>query len=66
MDIFDYIKAANFFPKFCPSVSNWKGKMRGKNTRGTPVEWTEEDRTAIVAGVKKFTADLEKRPTWDI
>jgi len=27
--IFNYIKAVNFFPQYCPKIKNWKHKLRG-------------------------------------
>lgn len=56
--IFDYIKAAQFFPKYCPDIINWKHKLRGKNGRGNPVEFTDQENRKIKSGLKKLFKDL--------
>lgn len=54
MKLFDYFKANNFFPQFCPNVKNYKGKMRGKNTKGAPLEFTPQDVIDITAGIEAW------------
>lgn len=58
--IFNYIKAKNFFPKYAPSVVDWKKKMSGKNGRGNPVDFSTADNKAIKAGLKQLFKDICK------
>lgn len=58
--IFNYIKAAKFFPQYAPSVTDWKKKMTGKNGRGNPIEFSAADKAAIKIGIKKLASDLIK------
>ena len=48
-EIFNYIKAAKFFPKYAPKVTNWKNKCRGKNGKGQPLDFTPADRKEILS-----------------
>lgn len=57
--IFDYIKADQFFPKYCPKIKSYKHKMRGLNGRGNPTEFSEEELRMIQAGLKKLAKDLQ-------
>ena len=56
--IFNYIKAAKFFPKYAPEVKDWKKKLTGKNGRGNFIEFSVSDNKAIKAGVKVMTKEL--------
>ena len=56
--IFNYIKAAAFFPTYAPGVKDWRKKMTGKNGRGNPVSFSQADNTAIKAGLKKLFKDI--------
>ena len=59
-EIFNYIKAAKFFPKYAPKVTNWKNKCRGKNGKGQPLDFTPADRKAILSGLKQLFNDIKK------
>jgi hypothetical protein len=50
--VFQFIKADQFFPKYCPSIKSYKHKIRGKNGRGNPVEFSTEERKQIKAGLR--------------
>lgn len=50
--ILKYIKGANFFPVFAPGVTNWTHKMRGKDGRGNPLSFTDQDLDQIRAGIQ--------------
>jgi len=52
--IWDYIKAANFFPAYCPEIKDWKKKMTGKNGRGNPLDFTKEEKRLIKEGLKRL------------
>ncbi len=57
-DIFKYIKAAQFFPAYAPQVRDWKKKLSGKNGRGNPTGFTDDDRTAIRDGLQDLIKSL--------
>lgn len=59
-NVFDYIVAQNFFRDYCPEVKSHKFKMRGTNSRGNPVEFSDQDRAEIKRGLKKLFKDLDK------
>jgi len=52
--IWNYIKAANFFPEYCPEIKDWKKKMTGKNGRGNPLDFTKEEKRLINKALKKL------------
>lgn len=56
--IWKYIKADQFFPVYCPDITNWKRKISGKNGRGNPLEFNEEEKKHIKKGLKQFFADF--------
>lgn len=56
--IFTYIKAARFFPKYAPSVRDFKRKLSGKNSNGNPIQLTEADKVAVRKGLVKLFKDL--------
>ena len=58
MQIFNFIKAKHFFPQYAPSVKDWRKKMTGKNGRGNPIEFTEEDKKKISTGISQMTKDF--------
>lgn len=57
--IFDYIKAKTFFPKYAPTVINWRNKMAKKSGRGKPLDFSEEDKQEIKKGLQKLLKDLQ-------
>lgn len=59
-DIWTYIKAEKFFPKYCPEIKSHRHKIRGKNGRGNPVEFTEVEKREIKKGLKKMAAEIQK------
>jgi hypothetical protein len=58
--IWKFIKADQFFPKYCPHIKSYKHKIRGKNGRGNPVEFTEEEKKQIRTGLKHLLKDILK------
>jgi len=56
--IFNFIKAANFFPQYCPEIKDWKKKMTGRNGRGNPLSFSPADNKAIKAGLKQLFKDI--------
>lgn len=60
MDKWHYIKADRFFRELAPKIRNYKHKLRGKNGRGNPIEFTEQDNAQIVKGLEKLIRILKK------
>ena len=56
--IWTYIKADSFFRDYLPRIKNYKHKIRGKNGRGNPVEFTDQEKKEINAAVKKMVKDI--------
>lgn len=57
--IWGYIKASKFFPKYCPSIRDWKKKMTGKNGRGNPKIFSNTEKAEITKGLTKLFSDLK-------
>lgn len=60
---FKYIKAIHFLPDYCgithtPYVQH---KIRGIDGNGKEIEFTDDEKKKIRAGVKKLSADLQKK-----
>lgn len=60
MKIWHHVIGKTFFPKYAPKVKNYQHKMRGKNGRGNPVDFSEEDVKHIMKGIDKMYKDLKK------
>jgi len=56
--IFSYIKADQFFPKYCPEIKSYKHKIRGLNGRGNPVYFSADEQKQIRKGLKMLLKDL--------
>lgn len=56
--IFQFIKADQFFPAYLPHIKNYKHKIRGKNGRGNPIEFTEAELKDIKKALKQLIKDL--------
>lgn len=56
--IWNYIKADKFFPQYCPQIKSYKHKIRGKNGRGNPVEFSPEETKEIWQALQTLTTDL--------
>lgn len=55
---FNYIKADTFFPKYLPHIKCYKHKIRGKNGRGNPVDFSAAEKAEIKAAIKKMAKEL--------
>ncbi|MGN6440209.1 MAG: hypothetical protein ACTHMM_27025 [Agriterribacter sp.] len=53
-----YIKAEPFFADFLPEIKNYKQKISGKNTRGNPLDFSDDEKRTIAKAIKRLTADL--------
>jgi hypothetical protein len=58
MKAFKFIKAAQFFPKYCPGIVDYKRKLSGRNSRGNKLNFSAEEVRIIKAGIKKMLTDL--------
>lgn len=52
--LFDYIKADSFFRDYLPQIKSYKHKIRGKNGRGNPVNFSPEEKVLINKALKKL------------
>jgi hypothetical protein len=57
--IWEYIKADTFFREYLPHIKSYKHKIRGKNGRGNPCSFTDEDISAINKALKRLVNDLK-------
>lgn len=58
--IWQFIKADQFFPAYCPKILNYKRKISGRNSKGQPLDFTEAEKKAIKKALKQMTTDLTK------
>ena len=58
MNAWDYIKADSFFKDYLPHIKSYKHKLRGKNGRGNPVDFSEAEKKEIKTALKKLFKDL--------
>ena len=56
--IFTFIKADTFFREYLPGVKSYKHKIRGKNGRGNPTEFTDEEKNQIKFALKKLFKEM--------
>lgn len=56
--IWTYIKADKFFPEYCPEIKSYKHKIRGKNGRNNPVEFSKDELKQIKAGLRRLFKDI--------
>jgi hypothetical protein len=57
-EILKYISAKHFFTDYVKSVKNYTHKMRGKDGHGKAIDFSEEDKKLIAAGLKEMTKDI--------
>jgi len=56
--IFNYIKADTFFREYLPSIKSYKHKIRGKNGRGNPIEFSAAEKKQIKNALSKLFKDV--------
>jgi hypothetical protein len=56
--IWDYIKADTFFREYLPHIKSYKHKIRGKNGRGNPVDFSPEEKRKIKQALSRLFKDL--------
>lgn len=52
-NIWTFIKADSLFREILPEIKNHKNKIRGKNGRGNPIEFTELEKKSINKAVEE-------------
>lgn len=52
--IWDYIKADSFFKDYLPKIKSYKHKIRGKNGRGNPIDFSPGEKKEIRAAFKNL------------
>jgi hypothetical protein len=57
--IWEYIKADTFFREYLPHIKSYKHKIRGKNGRGNPVDFSPEEKKEIKKALSRLFKDLE-------
>jgi hypothetical protein len=58
--IWNYIKADSFFREYLPSIKSYKHKIRGKNGRGNPIEFTAAENKQIKKALSKLFKELDR------
>jgi hypothetical protein len=56
--IWNYIKADTFFREYLPHIKSYKHKIRGKNGRGNPVDFSDDEKKQIKEAIKKMCLDI--------
>lgn len=57
---FKFIKANQFFPTYARLVRNYEQKLSGKDARGKPLDFTDQDKLVIKAGITQLFIDLNQ------
>lgn len=57
MQIFKYIKADSFFRDYLPHIRNYKKKISGRNGRGNPCGFSEQEKKEIKEKLKEIFND---------
>lgn len=59
-NIYQFIKADAFFNEYLPNIKSYKHKIRGKNGRGNPIEFSPEEKRQIKQALEKLFKDVFK------
>lgn len=57
MSIWEYIKADTFFADYLPHIKSHKFKIRGKNSRNNPIEFSDKEKKQINRAIIKMIKD---------
>jgi hypothetical protein len=60
MSIWKYIKADSFFKDFLPHIRSHKFKIRGFNSRNSPIDFSKEEIKEINAAIKNLPTCRKK------
>lgn len=58
MKAWEYIKADSFFKNYLPNIKSHKHKIRGKNGRGNPTNFTPDETRQIKKALAKLFKDI--------
>lgn len=58
MDIWDYVKARQFFKRL-PEIKNFNHKIAGKNTKGNKLDFSDKEKKAINRELEKLIQQLK-------
>ena len=57
--LFRLVPARPFFTDYAPMVTRYYQKLHGKNGRGEPLDFSEQDIKNIKKGLKQLSADIK-------
>ena len=57
--LFRLVPARPFFTDYAPMVTRYYQKLHGKNGRGEPLDFSEQDIKNIKKGLKQLAADIK-------
>ena len=57
-NIWKYVKADNLFADYLPDFKSHKYKIRGKNSRDNPVEFSTEEKKQIKKAIRQMIKDM--------
>ena len=60
--IFDYIKASKFFPKYT-RIKKWNWKLKGIDEGGKELSFSDKEKEEIKKGLRRLFGDIIKKPT---
>ena len=58
MSIWKYIKADTFFADYLPHIKSHKFKIRGKNSRNNPAEFSSDEKRQIKNAIRKMIKEM--------
>ena len=56
-NLWTFVKADSVFKELLPEIKSHRHKIRGKNGRGNPVDFTDEEKKKINKAVSKMLKD---------
>lgn len=59
-EFFKLVPARQFFTKYCTQVKRYYHKLNGIDGNKQPIDFSEQDKQAMQAAVKKLVQDLKK------
>lgn len=59
-EILSHLNAAKFFATYLPHIKRVKHKMRGMDSHGKELDFTDQEKQQIIEAVQKFAQDVKK------
>lgn len=59
-EFFKIIPARQFFTKYCPQVTNYYHKLRGRDGNNKPIDFTDEEKRAMKKAAAALGKELSK------